>query len=258
MLIHGTVDSFYECFDLSFQSFCCGCLCIGYSFSPAFPESCLPKQEVLASPAYWNQDCPADCYFDGLCHFATLEELGGDHRAWLVQWYSIHSDWGPMLETSAVSISQGFHHPDQLLVAKPAFYHTCPHTHVISTPSSPKRWSCDGTAGILWFPVLRSESESWFSRIGWWTAESKNNHCACFGCLGRSGHTVWNRVVWQCPEATVEGYQATQREGESPAWAMCSALTSAHKWGDQCSRITGLCCHSIECSKLPWGIGTQP
>ena len=51
-------------------------------------------------------------------------------------------------------------------------------------------------------------------RLGWWTTEGANHHSSCLGCSCWSCHTLWYWVFWQCPEATVEGYQTTQGKGE--------------------------------------------
>ena len=65
---------------------------------------------------------------------------------------------------------------------------------------------------------LESHTEFYFFlfyRSGGWTAEGTNHHCPCPGCAGRGCHPLRYRVLWQCPQAAVEGYQAAQRKGRS-------------------------------------------
>ena len=51
-------------------------------------------------------------------------------------------------------------------------------------------------------------------RLGWWTTEGANHHSSCLGSSCWSCHTLRYWVFWQCPEATVEGYQTAQGKGE--------------------------------------------
>ena len=50
-------------------------------------------------------------------------------------------------------------------------------------------------------------------RFGGWAAEGSNHHCPGFGCPCWGSNSLRHWVLWQCPQATLEGYPSAQRKG---------------------------------------------